>query len=300
MGRKVSQPVNELMSAVERIRQHDLDFSITYSASNELGDLCSAVNELRQELQDSLEREWRKQEEMRTMVAALAHDLRTPIAIIQGHIEGLARAEAGDKRNQRLERYLPALEASGRSVAHLLNDMLLLSELEQTSFVIQPYRVALDEELARRVDLYTLRAAESGITFRYGLQNPSAHHPFVMLDFHRLEQVLDNLFDTAVRHTPAGGQISLMCTQTPTAVEFILRDSGAGIAQEDLPHIWERFYRSTSHPNARSMTNTGLGLSICKLLVERQRGTIALRNHPEGGCEATIVLPVEWQTPEVA
>ena len=97
---------NELMRVVEKIRQQDLDFTITYSERNELGDLCYAFNELRHELQESLEREWRKQEEMRTMIAALSHDLRTPVTIIQGHIEGLVRAEAGEKRNHRLERYL--------------------------------------------------------------------------------------------------------------------------------------------------------------------------------------------------
>src|SRR5690242_11105772 len=89
MGRKVSQPVNELMQAVEKIRQRDLNFTINYSERNELGELCYAFNELRCELQESLEREWRKQEEMRTMVAALSHDLRTPVTIIQGHVEGL-------------------------------------------------------------------------------------------------------------------------------------------------------------------------------------------------------------------
>lgn len=112
MGRKISQPVEELMLAVEKIRQQDLNFRINYRGNNELGDLCAAFNELRQELQRSLEREWRKQEEMRTTVSALSHDLRTPVTIIQGHIESLARAEAGEKRCQRLERYLPVLEAS--------------------------------------------------------------------------------------------------------------------------------------------------------------------------------------------
>src|SRR5882724_9292689 len=98
MGRKIRQPVDELMQAVEKIRQQDLDFTMTYQGSNELGELCSAFNELRSELQGSLEREWRKQEEMRTMIAALSHDLRTPVTVIQGHIEGLARTEAGEKR----------------------------------------------------------------------------------------------------------------------------------------------------------------------------------------------------------
>jgi signal transduction histidine kinase len=292
MGRKVSQPVNELMRAVERIRQQDLDFAINYSAPNELGDLCSAFNELRRELQESLEREWRKQEETRTMIAALSHDLRTPVTIIQGHIEGLARTEAGEKRNQRLERYLPVLEASGQRMSRLLNDMLLVSALEQTSFVIQPRPVVLEEELARKASVYTLQAAASGVTLRYSLHTPAGDSSPVMLDLHRVEQVLDNLVENALRYTPANREICLSCTREPHDVVFVLRDGGSGIAPEDLPHVWERFYHGQASPTGKSHTTNGLGLYICKLLVERQGGTVTLRNHPAGGCEATVRLPV--------
>ncbi|MGZ6352837.1 MAG: HAMP domain-containing sensor histidine kinase [Ktedonobacterales bacterium] len=292
MGRKVSQPVNELMQAVEKIRQQDLDFTITYSARNELGDLCYAFNELRRELQESLEREWRKQEEMRTMVAALSHDLRTPVTIIQGHVEGLARAGAGEKRNQRLERYLPVLEASSQRMTRLLNDMLLVSSLEQTSFVIQPRPVVLEDELAQRAEVYTLQAAASGITFVYDFENRAADPSPVLLDLDRMEQVLDNLFDNATRHTPANGEICLTCIRDPRYVVFVLRDSGSGIAPEDLPHIWEKFYRGQSAPDGTPQKTTGLGLSICKLLVERHGGTITLRNQPAGGCEVTVCLPI--------
>lgn len=292
MGRKVSQPVNELMQAVEKIRQQDLDFTITYSERNELGDLCSAFNELRRELQESLEREWRKQEEMRTMVAALSHDLRTPVTIIQGHVEGLVRAEAGEKRIQRLERYLPVLEASSQRMSRLLNDMLLVSSLEQTSFVIQPRPVLLEEELVQRANVYTLQAAASGITFVYDFQNRAADPTPVLLDLDRVEQVLDNLFDNATCHTPAHGEICLTCIREPHYVEFVLRDSGSGIAPEDLPHVWEKFYRGQTAPDGASQKTTGLGLYICTLLVERHGGTITLRNHPAGGCEVTVCLPV--------
>jgi signal transduction histidine kinase len=292
MGRKVSQPVNELMGAVEQIRHQNLDFTINYSARNELGDLCSAFNELRRELQESLEREWRKQEEMRMMIAALSHDLRTPVTIIQGHIEGLTRAEAGEKRNQRLERYLPVLEASSQRMTRLLNDMLLVSSLEQTSFVIQPQPVALEEELARKARVYTLQAATSGITFLYSLHNPAADPPPVMLDLHRVEQVLDNLFENATRYTPANGQICLTCTRDPRYLVFVLHDSGSGIAPDDLLHVWEKFYHGQTSLDGTSHKTTGLGLYTCKLLVERHGGTITLRNHPAGGCEVTVCLPV--------
>lgn len=293
MGRKVSQPVNELMQAVEKIRQHDLDFTINYSEHNELGDLCYAFNELQRELQESLEREWRKQEEMRTMVMALSHDLRTPVTIIQGHVEGLMRAQAGEKRNHRLERSLPVLEASSQRMVRLLNDILLVSTLEQTSLIIQPHPVVLEEVLARKAHVYTLQAAASGITFLYHLRNLIVDASPVLLDLHRIEQVLDNLFENALRYTPANGQIELTCTRDRRLLVFVLRDSGSGVAPQDLPHIWEKFYHGQTLPDGKPQKTTGLGLYTCKLLVERHGGTIALRNHPAGGCEVTVYLSLQ-------
>lgn len=295
MSRKINRPIGELMGAVEKIRQQDLNFSISYHERNELGDLCSAFNELRSELQRSLEREWRKQEEMRTMIAALSHDLRTPVTIIQGHIESLARAEAGEKRNQRLERYLPVLESSSQRMTRLLNDMLLVASLEEASFVIRLQPVHLAEVLERKAALYRLQAAAHDITFSYAHEDGPAQAngtSLVLLDLHRLEQVLDNLFENALRATPAHGQISFNCTQQPDRLLFMLRDTGCGIAPADLPHVFEKFYHGQVRPGEQVRKATGLGLYTCKLLVERQGGTIAIQNHPAGGCEVAFCLPV--------
>jgi signal transduction histidine kinase len=291
MGRKIRQPVDELMQAVEKIRQQDLGFTITYQGSNELGELCSAFNELRSELQGSLEREWRKQEEMRTMIATLSHDLRTPVTVIQGHIEGLARTEAGEKRQQRLERYLPVLEASSQRMMRLLNEILLVSSLEEASFVIQPQPVQLAKALERKAALYLLQAATHDIAFSYGHTLAHGTGP-VLLDLHRLEQVLDNLFENALRSTPAHGQIRLTCTQQPDWLLFLLRDTGCGIAPADLPHVFEKFYHGQARSGSKARKASGLGLYTCKLLVERHGGTIALQNHPAGGCEVAFCLPL--------
>jgi signal transduction histidine kinase len=303
MGRKISQPVNELMLAVEKIRQQDLNFSITYRGRDELGDLCSAFNELRQELQGSLEREWRKQEEMRTMVAALSHDLRTPVTIIQGHIEGLARAEAGAKRNQRLERYLPVLESSSQRMTRLLNDMLLVASLEETSFVIQPRAVQLAEELESKAALYRLQAATHDIVFSYSHEDWDATTDgvdLVLLDIHRFEQVLDNLFENALRYTPAGGGISLTCTRQAGMLSVILRDTGCGIAPLDLPRVFEKFYHGQMQPGEKARKASGLGLYTCKLLIEKQGGSIAIQNHPAGGCEVAFCLPLRTEQRSLA
>ncbi|HLW03254.1 MAG TPA: HAMP domain-containing sensor histidine kinase [Ktedonobacterales bacterium] len=295
MGRKVNRPVGELMVAVEKIRQQDLNFSIRYHERNELGDLCSAFNDLRSELQRSLEREWRKQEEMRTMIAALSHDLRTPVTILQGHIESLVRTEAGEKRNQRLERYLPVLESSSQRMTRLLNDLLLVASLEETSFVIRSQPVHLAAALERKAALYRLQAAAHDITFAYDYEaDPALANgtDLVLLDVHRLEQVLDNLFENALRATSARGQISLHCTQQPDRLRFLVRDTGCGIASADLPHVFEKFYHGQARPGEQARQNAGLGLYTCKLLVERQGGVIALQNHPAGGCEVAFSLPV--------
>jgi two-component system, OmpR family, lantibiotic biosynthesis sensor histidine kinase NisK/SpaK len=291
MGSKISQPVNELMLAVKKIRQQDLDFSIHYQEQNELGELCSAFNELRRELQEALEREWRKQEEMRTMIAALSHDLRTPVTIIQGYIESLVRAEAGEKRNQRLERYLPVLESSSQRMTRLLTDMLLVASLEEASFVIEPQPVQLTEAFERKAAIYQLQAATHDIAFSYGHTLANGTGP-VLLDLHRLEQVLDNLFENALRSTPAHGQIRLTCTQQPDRLLFLLRDTGCGITPADLPHVFEKFYHGQARPGEKARKASGLGLSTCKLLVERHGGTIALQNHPAGGCEVAFCLPL--------
>jgi len=292
MGRKIGQPVNELMRAVEKIRRQDLDFNIQYRANNELGDLCSAFNELRHELYESLEREWRQQDELRTQLAALSHDLRTPVTIIQGHIEGLARAEAGEKRSQRLERYLPVLAASSERMTRLLNDVLLVASLEQTNLLMQPSPVQLEEALKRKACVYQLQAAEHEIALSVIDQVYATWPALVCIDLHRVEQIFDNLFENALRYTPAQGHINLTYTYDGRMLSWVLRDTGPGIAPQDLPHVFEKFYYGQTHPDEKTHKAAGLGLYICKLLVDKLGGAIAIRNHPSGGCEAIVRLPI--------
>lgn len=284
--RAISQPVHELNLAVEKIRQQDLNFHIQYDKANELGNLCRALNTLRGELQASLEREWTRQEETRLMVAALAHDLRTPVTIIQGHVEGLARP--GPRRMERLESYLPALESCSQRMIKLLNDILLLDSLEQTDLLIQPQPILLKKELERKAQLYEIQASEHQIHFQITLQ-PGQQS--VMLDLHRLEQLMDNLFENALRHTPAGGSIYLDCMWESKLVVSV-RDTGEGIADEDLPHIFEKFYHGKKHKRGSEYAS-GLGLCICKVLAEKQGGSIAITNHSAGGCLATFTIPLQ-------
>ncbi|GHO57514.1 HAMP domain-containing sensor histidine kinase [Ktedonobacter robiniae] len=287
-------PLRELKAAVKKIKRQDLNFAISYNRPDELGDLCRAFNELSNQLQSSLLQEWTREEEAREMVATLSHDLRTPVTILQGHIESLASARP-EKRAQRLERYLPALEEGVQQLNQLLSLMLTAVSLEQSGFTLQPRPIDPEDELARKAESYTLRCAEYGITFHYHVDKLPGLEGRAGLDMQRIGQVLDNLFENALRFTPAGGMISLAWAWNRSVLGFCLGDSGPGINVQDLPHIFDKYYHRSAGEVEREGTpkkSTGLGLYICKELVARHGGSIAARNLPEGGCELSFwVVP---------
>ena len=114
----------------------------------------------------------------------------------------------------------------------------------------------------------------------------------VRIDPNRMEQVLGNLLSNAIRYTPQGGWIKISCQCTRTTAAITIHDSGPGIPEEAIPHLFDRFYRADKS-RARSEGGTGLGLSIAKRLVEAHQGKITASNHPDGGGLFTILLPVE-------
>lgn len=293
LGRKINEPVGELRAAVEKIRRRDLDFSIGYDNPDELGDLCRAFEDLRKELQESLVREWRQAEEVREMVAALSHDLRTPVTVIQGHVEGLMRAEK-DKRAERLERYLGVIEESSHRITKLLDDIMLVVNLEQTNFSIQPQPIDLSREFARKGAAYGLRASEHGVRFEFKVLDRNGEDSGeIYIDPHRLEQVLDNLFENALRYTPAEGNVTVACSWDADNLRVAVRDTGSGVPEHELPRIFGKAYRGTNNAvDPEAQKTLGLGLYISKLLIEAQGGKISAGNLPEGGLEVSFHLPL--------
>lgn len=176
-------------------------------------------------------------------------------------------------------------------MTRLLNDILLVAALEQSGFVIQPQPVQLEQEMERKAALYQLQAAAQEIVFSYSHKIGNGLGSG-MLDMHRIEQLLDNLFENALRYTPAHGEISLSCICQPGCLAFVLRDTGCGITPIDLPHVFEKFYQGRQQAGGRSHKAAGFGLYTCKLLIERHGGTIAIQNHPAGGCEVAVSLPL--------
>lgn len=298
LGRRINEPVGELRAAMEKIRNRDLDFIIGYDKQDELGELCRAFEELRKELQESLIREWRQAEEVREMVAALSHDLRTPVTVIQGHVEVLMQAGEA-KRAERLERYLRVMEESSHRIMKLLDDIMLVANLEQTDFSIQPQKIINPRrELIRKAEAYELRAAERGVGFALEASAELGSKDDEMyIDPHRLEQVLDNLFENALRFTSKEGKITIAALRDAKTLKISVRDTGPGVPAEELSSIFNKSYRGSNNGQfPKSGKTLGLGLYISKLLIESQGGEISAHNIP-GGFEVAFCLPLTNPAP---
>jgi signal transduction histidine kinase len=203
----------------------------------------------------------------------VAHDLRTPITRLRASAE-TALAGPGDAHHLR-EALADALEESQR-VEAVLNTLMDVAEAEHATGSRPRSRVVLSAELDRIRDLYEIVAEENGVTLRVEIEQEAE----VEADVPRLGQALANLVDNAVKYTPQGGTVTVRLFRQGDRAVIEVRDTGIGIGPDDLPRIWERFYRAD---RSRSRPGMGLGLSLVRAVVEAHGGTVTVESTPGRG-----------------
>lgn len=275
VARRVLGPVRALREAAEGMAGGRLDTRVPVAGSDELAALGHAFNSMAAALAD--------QERLkRDLTNDIAHELRTPLTDLRCHIEAL-QDEVVDVTPDTLS----TLHAEVAHLQRLVEDLGDLARAESRQLQLAPADVAvgaLVQQLARQA---APRAASLGVTIHTVLPDD---HVTVWADRGRLQQVLSNIFDNALVHTPAGGRVTISASPDGAAVVIAVTDTGPGIPPEHLPHVFDRFYRADPS-RSRATGGVGLGLAIARQMVEAGGGTIAVTSVPGAGTTFSVRWP---------
>jgi len=282
--RSLGTPLVNIMEAADAVAGGDLSTRVEEGGPGEFRRLARSFNRMTAELQ-------RADQQRRNLTADVAHELRTPLHILQGNLEGLI-----DGVYQPTPEHIQAMLDETHMLSRLVEDLQTLSLAEAGQLHLRMEPVDLAELLADVGTSFSGPLEAAGIDLQ--VQTVGLPDDLTILgDAERLDQVLSNLMGNALRHTPAGGSIYLNAAATLTGVRLVVRDTGEGISPEDLPYVFERFWRGDKSRQRRSGTGSGLGLAIAKQFVQAHGGQISVESHLGQGTTFTIDLPLGHEHP---
>jgi two-component system, OmpR family, sensor histidine kinase BaeS len=279
-ARSISRPLDEMSRAAAQIAGGDYTVRVSPSGGDEVTALAQAFNQMAAGVQHF-------EQLRRDLVANVSHDLRTPLTVIRGYLEGLRSGQIADRRSA--EKAFDAMHGETARLLRLVDDLNLVSALESEQLPLERQ----DVDIAIVTENVLRRVAPLAEAKDVKLSNLSAPNlPFVHIDSERIEQALFNLLENSIRHTPAEGMISLQSSLTDHRLLLTVKDTGEGIPPEHLPHIFERFYRA-DHARNRQRGGSGLGLAIVQAIVKAHGGEINVESDgvPGNGSKFTIRLP---------
>jgi len=275
LSNSLTRPLRELTIATHAVSEGDLCQKVPVRSRDELGQLAIAFNKMSAELARSVNAR-------RQMTADIAHELRTPLSLILGHAEAVHDGVLPPSR----ENFEIIREEAGR-LEQLVDDLRLLSLADAGELSITPQAIAPAKLLNDVFGLYRYRARQKKVSIRLDV---SSNLPTITMDAGRMTQVLSNVMDNALRHTPKGGSVLLSARELPDGVEISIKDSGQGIPVEDANRIFDRFYRADAS-RQRKDGGSGLGLAIARSIVQAHNGQMWAESAPGQGLTIFIKLP---------
>ena len=286
----IFRPAQARLRAVEdaarRFGEGDLSARAPEIGGDEVAAVATAFNRMAADLAARQAQLVEADRARRQLLADVSHELMTPLTAIRGYAETLALPQftPGSKEGQRA---VKVIHEEGVRIERLVKDLLDLARFEAGGISLALENVDVDEIFERVSERHAQAAHDKGVTIEIA---PHEEDIRLVGDPHRLEQAVQNLASNALRHTPPGGSIRLGASRADGKVMLTVTDSGAGIPEQHLPHVFDRFYKADQ---SRSHAGSGLGLSIVKAIVERHGGTVSARSRQ--GVETTfeIVLPQE-------
>ncbi len=276
LSRRILSPVKALTTAAQQLGKGDFSQRVAISDSSELGELASTFNSMAHDLQ-------RDEQLRRDMVADVAHELRSPLTNVRGYLEAIR-----DDVVKPSEKTIDSIYDETMLLSRLIDDLQELSLADSGELKLYREDENVSGLIEQAVSAVRSRAEEKGLTISADM---AAELSTVNIDFLRIKQVLLNLLENAIVHTPAGGKITVDAAAQGDMVEIGVTDDGEGIPPEELQNIFERFHR-VDKSRSRSTGGTGLGLTIARYLVEAHGGKIQVSSEPGQGSRFFFTVPV--------
>jgi signal transduction histidine kinase len=273
----LSRPLLQMQKATRKIAVGELETRLEITSRDELGSLAEAINDLAADLQHY-------RDSRQELFSNISHDLRTPITYLEGYSR-VVKDHLYETEEEK-DRYLDIIYQEAVRLQHLVDDVFDLAKMEEGKITLLVEELNLSDLTEQAVQKVKLKAKEKGLNLSFESSGPVT---LVRGDGKRMEQIVLNLLENAIRYTEKGS-IQAGLDYSGTSVILSVEDTGIGIPEEDLPYIFERFYR-VEKSRARQFGGTGLGLSIVKKLAELQGGSIKVTSRLGGGTRFEVHFP---------
>jgi signal transduction histidine kinase len=281
----ITNRLNLLNAAAEQLADGNLQTRVSSDGKDEVATLAHTFNQMAEQL-EAADKKQRELERLRAdLIAWVGHDLQTPLASMRAILEALEDDVVDDP--QTVKRYLNTAQRNVQSLSVLIDDLFQMAQLDTGGMPLDRAESSLSDLISDTLESFSELAQRQEVNLA-GSADPAVDP--VLMDTQRIGRVLNNLIGNALRHTPAGGRVEVHARRTASGVEVSVSDTGEGIRDEDLQHIFESFYRGEKS-RSRFTGGAGLGLAISKGIVQAHGGEITVQSKAGQGSQFTFTLP---------
>lgn len=282
----VTERVNLLKGAAQKLAQGNLQTRVPVSGRDEVSELAAAFNQMAEQLQSADQKQRELERLRRDLIAWTSHDLQTPLTSMRAVLEALSDGVVDEP--EMVKRYLLTAQRDVMSLSALIDDLFQMSQLDTGGFPLHRAPSSLTDLVSDTLESFSHLAKQQEVTLEGQVE--SDVDP-VYMDTQAIGRVFNNLISNALRHTPGRGRVSVWVRRSGAGVDVTVSDTGEGIRAQDIPHIFERFYRGDASRSRGRGTGAGLGLAIARGIVRAHGGNIQVQSEPGRGTQFTFHLP---------
>lgn len=284
--RSMITPIRKLQVAAENIKEGNLDFSVEVSGEDEIGELCVTFEEMRQRLKDNAEEKLSNEKENKALISNIAHDLKTPITAVKGYAEGIIDGVANTP--EKVDKYVRTIYNKANEMDTLINELTLYSKIDTNRIPYNFAKIHISEYFKDCIEEIGLDLEAKGIGLSY--YNYAAPDTLIIADAEQLRRVINNIIGNSIKYMNKTEKfINIRIKDVGDFIQVEIEDNGRGIAQKDLPYIFDRFYRTDASRNSAT-GGSGIGLSIVKKIIEDHGGKIWATSKEDSGTTMYFVI----------